>query len=320
MFASILAACTTADNGQILSSSVNQAVQQAPTSLAQPQSTPVAQQQSTPAQSEPIDLANAQPAQQPVNSQVAQNPGNIQPVQVAENPQSVPVNEGSVQQAPLQTAPNPVRLASASTQERSGARLGTATSSFASDQQTIFQPIRPRTRKTYLINGLASNIGNIGYGFTNLSKKIPGSILHNYASFIESSTVIRSKVTRELKAAYKADPKVEINLIGISFGANIVTIIAQELGRSNIPVNYLATLDGPAMIPIRDNVRVTDNFTCSNLDCFRTTSRLSWGNKKTVHRAYKLKTSHIPLANHATVHSRILAQIRANPDQQLALQ
>ena len=171
--------------------------------------------------------------------------------------------------------------------------------------------IRPRTRKTYLINGLASSVESIGYGFTNLSRKIPGSTLHNYASFIESSTVIRAKVTRELKAAHAADPNIEINLIGISFGANIVTLIASDLDRRNIPVNYLVTMEGPAMVPIRDNVRVADNFSCTNLDCFRTKSKLAWGNKTTKYSTFKIRSSHIPLANHSVVHSRILSQIEA---------
>lgn len=187
-------------------------------------------------------------------------------------------------------------------------------SSFASETDSLTQvAAAPRFKKTYLINGLASNIGNIGFGFTNLSKKIPGSILYNYASFVESSTVIRSRVTKELKAAYRKNPNLEINLIGISFGANIVTIIAQELDRSKIPVNYLATLDGPAMLPIRKNVRVTDNFTCTNLDCFKTNTRLGWGNKQTVKQSFRLKSSHIPLANHPKVHARILQQINAKP-------
>ncbi|MEM7069516.1 MAG: hypothetical protein AAF478_11615 [Pseudomonadota bacterium] len=171
----------------------------------------------------------------------------------------------------------------------------------------------PPPKKTYLINGLASSVEFIGYGFTNLSKKIPGSRLHNYASFIESSTVIRSKVTRELKAAYKSDPSVQINLIGISFGANIVTLIAADLDRAGIPVNYLVTMEGPAMVPIRDNVRMADNFSCTNLDCFRTKSRLSWGNKKTNFQTFKIKTSHIPLADHPDVHRRILSRINTNP-------
>lgn len=170
-------------------------------------------------------------------------------------------------------------------------------------------PPPPRVKKTILINGLASNVSAIGYGFRNLSKKIPGSTLHSYASFVESSTVIRSQVTREIIAAYKKNPKLEINLIGISFGANIVTWIAQDLNRKKIPVNYLATLEGPAMAPIYKNVRLADNFSCTDLTCFRTSSKLAWGNKKTEFSKFKYKASHIALANHPQVHERVISQI-----------
>lgn len=186
---------------------------------------------------------------------------------------------------------------------------------FASEQSAVaqVQEIKsappPRVKKTYLINGLASSVEAIGYGFTNLSKKIPNSKLHNYASFVESSTVIRSRVTRELKAAYEANPNIEINLIGISFGANIVTWIAQDLNRKDIPINYLATLEGPAMARIYDNVRLADNFSCTGLNCFRTTSKLAWGNKKTDFSKFKIKAGHIALANHSEVHNRVLSQI-----------
>lgn len=192
--------------------------------------------------------------------------------------------------------------------------------SFASDEQVVEPILRPRNQKTYLINGLASSVGSIGYGFTNLSKKIPGSVLHNYATFVESSTVIRAEVTRELKAAYRADPNVEINMIGISFGANIVTLIAADLDRAKIPVNYLVTMEGPAMVPIRDNVRKADNFSCTNLDCFRTSSKLMWGNKTTEFDSFKIKASHIPLANHPRVHERILSVLRERPPQIFATQ
>lgn len=195
----------------------------------------------------------------------------------------------------------------------------TSNIAFASEEPTLDQvqevlptpkPAQsPRIKRTYLINGLASSVQSIGYGFTNLSRKIPGAKLHNYASFVESSTVIRAKVTREIKAAYKENPNVEINLIGISFGANIVTWIAQDLNRKKIPVNYLATLEGPAMARIYDNVRLADNFSCSGLNCFRTTSKLAWRNKNTEFSKFKIKAGHIALANHPKVHARVLEQI-----------
>ncbi len=184
---------------------------------------------------------------------------------------------------------------------------------FASQQRELGSAYRSRNKKTYLINGLASSVESIGYGFTNLSKKIPGSVLHNYASVVESSTIIRSKVTRELKAAYRRDQNIAINLIGISFGANIVTLIAADLDRAGVPVNYLVTLEGPAMVAIGDNVKTADNFSCTNLDCFRTKPRLAWGNRVTKFSTFKIKSSHIPLADHRDVHRRILSVINRRP-------
>jgi len=183
--------------------------------------------------------------------------------------------------------------------------------SFATEhsQTQIFAP--PRVQKTYLINGLASSVESIGYGFTNLSRKIRGSSLHNYASFIESSTIIRSQITRDIRTQYARNPNVEINMIGISFGANIVTLIANDLHRHKIPVNYLVTMEGPAMVPIKDNVRKADHFRCTNLDCFRTKAKLSRNNKTTKFAIYDIKASHIPLADHRDVHAHILRQIRA---------
>lgn len=198
---------------------------------------------------------------------------------------------------------------------------------FASDQPTVNQlqeietepdllppPPPPRVKKTYLINGLASSVDSIGYGFTNLARKIPNSTLHNYTSFVESSTLIRTKVSKEIKAAYKADPNIEINLIGISFGANIVTWIAEELHRKDIPINYLATLEGPAMSRIHKNVRLADNFSCTGLSCFRTSSKLSWGNKETEFSKFKIKAGHIDLADHPQVHNRVIYQINRPPE------
>ncbi|MEM8650001.1 MAG: hypothetical protein AAGF54_05670 [Pseudomonadota bacterium] len=185
---------------------------------------------------------------------------------------------------------------------------------FAS-QNTVFETVpKPVNRKTYLINGLASSVDSIGYGFSNLAKKIPNSELYNYASFVESSTVIRRRVAREIKAEYAADPNVEINMIGISFGANIVTWIASELARKNIPINYMVTIEGPAMSPIRDNVSRVDNFSCTGLTCFRTKSRVARGNRTTVYNSFKYNTSHIALADHPKVHQRILEQIEPKPE------
>jgi len=223
-------------------------------------------------------------------------------------------------------APNvevlPLHVGSVSGQKNTLARQQKPNLTFASDEPSVNQfqeietepfipppPPPPRVKKTYLINGLGSSVDTIGYGFTNLAKKIPNSTLHNYTSFVESSTLIRTKVSREIKAAYKANPNIEINLIGISFGANIVTWIAEELHRKDIPINYLATLEGPAMSRIHENVRLADNFSCTGLSCFRTSSKLSWGNKETEFSKFKIKAGHIDLANHPKVHNRVINQI-----------
>ena len=150
-----------------------------------------------------------------------------------------------------------------------------------------------------------------------MQRKLPGSQLHSYVSPVESSTVIRSQVIRELKAAYKANPNIDINLIGISYGANIVTQIAANLGRSNIPVNYLATLEGPAMSRIGTNVRAADNFNCTIIPCFRTTSKLKRGNTVTSFNKFTYRTTHIALADHPAVHSRILAMTKTRSQRQL---
>jgi len=170
-------------------------------------------------------------------------------------------------------------------------------------------PAPLRTSKTYLLNGLASAIPFIGYGFTNLSKKIPGSELYSYATPLEGSTVIRASVLRSIEAAYARDPHVEINLIGISYGTNVVTNIASVLHRKGIPVHYLAGVEGPLPRAIKANVEKADSFICTNLDCFRVPLRLASGNSQTQLSSFKVGMSHIPLGDSDELHNRVLQQI-----------
>ena len=166
------------------------------------------------------------------------------------------------------------------------------------------------TRKTWVINGLGSTASSIGYGFTNLSKKIPGSILYNYTSMVQGSTVIRKKIINDVKAAYKKNRRIRINLIGFSFGANIASQIAAALDKDNIPVNYLATIEGPLLTAVKPNVKKADNFSCTKGSCFRTSLKLASGNNATRLASYKIDARHIPTGDHKKVHSRILKQIR----------
>ncbi len=217
------------------------------------------------------------------------------------------------------TAPDSIEVASLAPQPPAGVAAysnGDVTASIADPDNYdlgIYEPPKPRFQKTYLINGLASAVPFIGYGFTNLSKKIPNSRLFSYGTPIEGSTVIRSSVMRDIKKAYQLNPDVEINLIGISYGANVVTSIAAELNKKNIPVHYLATVDGPMPRPVTANVKTADNFTCTNLDCFKVSLKLKKNNNSTALSNFKLPTSHIPLGNDKQFHDRVLQQIENTP-------
>jgi len=189
---------------------------------------------------------------------------------------------------------------------------------FASLQPTV-QPItqaepliqKPRTQKTYLINGLFSAVPFIGYGFRNLHKKMPEAQIHSYISPVESNAVIMPKVLKEIEAAYKADSTVSINLIGISLGADFITVVAEKLNKKNIPVNYLGIVDGTNLRPITANVVKADNLTCTYLDCTRAKAKLARGNTSTIFKQKRFKSSHIPLGNNDELHARVIAQSRS---------
>lgn len=174
-----------------------------------------------------------------------------------------------------------------------------------------YVPLRPRTQKTYLINGLMSAIPFIGFGFRNLHKKMPEAQLYSYLSPVESAAVILPKVMKDIQAAHAKDPNVKINLIGISLGADFVSIVAEKLHRKNIQVNYLGIVDGTSLRPVQSNVKKVDNLTCTYLDCVRGKVRLAKGNTTTVFIKKKYKSSHIPLGNNNDLHNRVIAQSRS---------
>ena len=167
--------------------------------------------------------------------------------------------------------------------------------------------------RTWLINGLASAIPFIGYGFSDLQKKIPGSELFSYISPVEGSMVIQPKVLSEIRAAYRANPDIQINLIGISYGANLITRMAGKLNREGIPISYLGVLDGLPLADVTPNVRRVDNFTCTYPGCLRDKVRLTRDNDVTIEHAFKFASTHIALGDNKTVHDRILHQIATYP-------
>lgn len=176
------------------------------------------------------------------------------------------------------------------------------------DQAGIEYRPAPRTKKVYLINGLVSAVPFIGYGFANLKRKIPGAKLYSYLTPVEGSVAVLPAVIADAQKAHKADPNVSINLIGISYGADLVAAIAANLHKKGIPVNYLGIVDGTTPAPIQPNVRLADNFTCTFLDCIRGRARLAKGNETTVLTARKFASAHIALGNNDKLHARVIAQ------------
>ncbi len=174
----------------------------------------------------------------------------------------------------------------------------------------LVQPVQAAPRRTYLVNGLVSAVPFIGYGMRNLSKKAPHAKLFSYMTSVEGDGVIRPGIIKDAAEAYAANPEVRINLIGISYGADMITRIAESLAGRGIPVNYLGIIDGTDLRPIRANVRKVDNFICTNADCTREPVRLAAGNTVTVLQTIAIKSSHIPLGDNAQLHARVLAQIR----------
>lgn len=177
-----------------------------------------------------------------------------------------------------------------------------------SNIQPTYQPSHIES-KTYLINGLASAIPFIGYGMANLKKKLQGASLYSYVSPVEGSVVIQPKILREIRQLHKRNRDIQINLIGISYGATMVTSISAILARENIPVNYLGVVDGRPLTRIHSNVRRVDNFTCSFIDCIGVKLRMANGNNATQKVSFKFRSTHINLGNNDDMHNRVIQQI-----------
>ncbi len=169
-------------------------------------------------------------------------------------------------------------------------------------------PAAQSPKKTYLINGLLSAVPFIGYGFRNLKKKMPQAKIYSYMGIVEGPAIIAPKVIADAEAAWRQNPDTMINLIGISLGADLVTVIAGELDKKGVPVNYLGIVDGTHLQPVPDNVRKADNLTCSYIDCTRARVRMAKGNTSTIFERKVYKSSHIPLGDNDQLHARVIAQ------------
>ena len=174
------------------------------------------------------------------------------------------------------------------------------------------QPVKQH-QMTYLVNGLASVMPFVGYGFNNLKDKLGDAKHYDYATPVEGRIAVQPMIMADIKRQYAKDPSILINLVGISYGANIVTSLAAQLNSAGIPVNYLGVLDGPMLTPVTPNVHRVDNFVCRTVGCMGQKVRLAQGNNLTMHAEFRLSSSHIGLGDHDIVHKRIIGQLTAYP-------
>ncbi len=171
--------------------------------------------------------------------------------------------------------------------------------------------ISPQAKaRTYIVNGLASAVPFIGYGMNNLGKKISGSKVFSYITSIEGNRIIKPNILKDIEARYKRNPNEPINLIGISYGANMVSDIANRLAKKGIPVNYLGIIEGTSLKSIKSNVRRAQNFICTAAECSKRRIGLASGNTVTKLNQFTYDDGHIDLGNNRGVHSKILSGIR----------
>lgn len=161
---------------------------------------------------------------------------------------------------------------------------------------------------SYFINGLASAIPSVGYGLRNLSRKLRGKH-YSYVTPLESTVPVPAIVVADIRKRVKQNPRAKINLVGVSYGGNIATIIAQQLNLYKIRVNYLAVIDAPAPVPITKNVHRVDNFYCRRIGCIGQNVRLAWGNRDTIRQEFKIRSGHVQLSAMPMVEERITGQL-----------
>lgn len=174
---------------------------------------------------------------------------------------------------------------------------------------TMSTASKAASKKVYLVNGIASTL--LGYGLTNLKRKIPYARHFKYTTTAATGAIKRGIINDSIRA-YNADQSVKISLVGISYGARMVTEIASTLNAKGIPVHYLAVIEGKRLTTIKSNVKKADNVTCTGGTCARIRARLASGNAKTRLGNLVVHTSHIASSDSAKVHSRIISQINSN--------
>ena len=167
-------------------------------------------------------------------------------------------------------------------------------------------PAQAGPNKIYLINGLLSKL--LGYGLTNLSKKIPSARHFKFAGGVTRATI--DGIIADASRAYKKDPSTRISLIGISQGGRAIATIAAALHKKGVRVHYMGVVEASSPTTIYPNVRKVDNFICTGASCSRNPVRLAAGNSVTRVKVYNLDTGHVDSGNHPTMHRRVISQVR----------
>lgn len=162
-------------------------------------------------------------------------------------------------------------------------------------------------KKVYLVNGLFSKA--LGYGLTNLSKKMPYARHFKFAGGVTAAAV--NGIIADAERAYKKDPSTQISLIGISQGAIAIVKIANALNAKGVKVHYLGVIEGGSRAVIPANVTKADNFICTGGNCNRNSLTRAGGNSVTRIQTINLDTGHVDSGNHPTMHRRVISQVNS---------
>jgi len=160
-------------------------------------------------------------------------------------------------------------------------------------------------KKVYLVNGLLSRV--LGYGLTNLSKKIPSARHFKFAGGVTQAAI--NGIIADATRAYNSDPTTRISLVGISQGGSAIATIAKALHKKGVKVHYMGIVEASSNITLPPNVRKADNFICTGNSCLRNSVRRSGGNSVTQVKTITLETGHVDSGNHPSMHQRVISQV-----------
>ena len=123
-----------------------------------------------------------------------------------------------------------------------------------SGASTSVQASAPEVReKVFVIKGLLNVFSR---GMVTLGKKLDKNNIDNV---VFNHTLWRSYV-KELLNTDESRRPTHVFIVGHSFGANAALLMARELEKQNITVDYLVTFDGDSPLPAASNIKHVTNF------------------------------------------------------------